>query len=177
MVCVSERAQLTFCIRWGDVWFAPLLLALKNLAQPDEKNPLPEGRKEELLLPFTGALPPPDGQRGGDRDQPGALPLSPESIFQPLLGSALPSIGWCCPHSVIPLQTLYVKSSQLLILPESLGGVYCVVLSLCCSLILYPFLLAQHSLRCSITGATGIYKACRWNNFWCPISQKTFYSV
>lgn len=99
-------------------------------------------------------------------------PLSPESIFQPLLGSALPSIGWCCPHSVKPLQTLYVKSSQLLLLPESLGGVYCVVLSLCCSLILYPFLLAQHSLRCSITGATGICKACKWNNFWCPISHK-----
>lgn len=106
-------------------------------------------------------------------DTPGALPLSPGRIFQPLLGSALPSIGWCCPHSITPLQTLYIKSSQLLLLPESLGRVCCVVLTLCCSLILSPFLLVQHSLRCSITGVARIYKASRWKNFWCPISQNT----
>lgn len=101
-------------------WRSKILLSLMEKSPP--------GRAEEvLLLPFPGALPPPDGQRGVDRDTPGALPLSPGTIFQLLLGSTLPSIGWCYPHSIIPLQTLYIKSSQLL-LPESLGGVYCLVL-------------------------------------------------
>lgn len=135
------------------------------------KNPLPEGLKEELLLQFTGALPPPDGQRGGDRDTPGALPLSPGRIFQPSLGSALPSIGWCCPHSIIPLQTLYIKNSQLLLLPESLGGVCCVVLTLLLTHSLISFLLSI-AWGAALQESLGYAKPAKWNNFWCPVSQK-----
>lgn len=83
--------------------------------------PILEGKREELLLPCTGVMPPPDGQPGRDRDTAGSS--------APRTGEGLPARGekgTRTPRLVLPTQhhpfanPLPEQSSQLLYLPEAL---------------------------------------------------------
>lgn len=83
-----------------------------------------------MLSPLTVPLPPPDGQRGGDRDTAGALPPLARRVFQPLRGTH-PHPAAAAAHTASPSRKSSAGTvSQLPYLPGSLGRVYRVVLTL-----------------------------------------------
>lgn len=108
------------------MWFVPLTPAPKDLPRLAQKKKSLEGK---MLSPLTVPLPPPDGQRGGDRDRARSSASLTGESSSPCRNTHPRPVAAAAHTASSPCKPFAGTVSQLPYLPGSLGRVYRVVLT------------------------------------------------